>query len=986
MSPLSAPSARPIVDLPTGPTAPATASPTPLPQYFTTLKAYGGSRGDYVTAIAISASDWGSVLAGYDIGISAAEYDGYLVKLDKCGEMEWSKSYGGPLVDSISDVTMSQDGSIVFVGDWTPPNSIHSEILLGQVDSITGELTRVVSYSVIGEGTLRGYGLILTDDGSVLVIGTATTSSRTRALVLLLDASGIVVWFYALGGDMATRSYFYKDVTRLTSGDYVLVGHGLVDNKLVGVVSRVSANGERRRTFQWGVKGFDKAYLVARCRDGGYVIAAASRDYTPTDAITVLRFDSKNGLLWSVSIGGSGVDVPSKVIVTHDDGLLLVGSTTSYGTGTGPGHRMGCVIKLNVTGRMEWARGYGSGGYNRDYLYDVVELPGAGYRAVGNGLSNRAGAFMDAFLAQISAEGHLGDDSLLTDMTSVLREQSIEVVLVDVSAPMAYVDGIGADVTSSLTVKAISRQRKSFVQSPCQPSSYAYSAWPTEVPSAAEVTAPPSASSHPTSSCPTTSIPSVQPTTALPTSSLPTVAPSAPSSKPTPVPSHLPGNPTPQPTAMPSSTPSQPPTHRPTSHPTVQPSARPTSDATVHPTSSPTAHSPTTNPTALPRSGHPSLPPSCRPTRDPTVSPTHPPSCFPTLFPTRGGAPTDTPTAWPSISPGGDSSARSFGENSISVRSAIILATLAIALMFSARSFARWYVDDPHYTYASMCMAVGSFTTRTVLRNVESHNTKTAPGNNVIAREYVYAESGESQMVYFVRVEGTSQQDPARAMGSSSDDMCMLCSERGCVDKQGGVPGGGAMGEEGVVSEGGDVEALRQWDESSGDDDTYCYRNSLFVACGGSRSHDDGSSSDDLSSSQEFNRVGQCDADWMTDGTKSDGLESSGGGSSHPTLSAEPPTILDDPGGEMMGGWGGMSGNGSRTAHGMDAWGVSPWLGSVSRHSSGGSSSSDSSLSDLDAQVHVRGGEDGLEGRDESNAVIGRRRDFFEVSSDSESA
>ena len=207
----SAPSASPVVSVLTGPTLPPTAGPTSLPQYFSMLKAYGGSRGDYVTAIAISASDWGSVLAGFDIGSSAAEYDGYLVKLDKCGEMVWSKSYGGPLVDSINDVTVSQDGSIVFVGDWTPVNSIHSEVMLGRADSSSGELLGVMSYTVVGEHTLRGYSLIHTNAGSVLVVGTATTSSRTRALVLLLDVSGMVVWAFALGGDMATRSYYYKD-------------------------------------------------------------------------------------------------------------------------------------------------------------------------------------------------------------------------------------------------------------------------------------------------------------------------------------------------------------------------------------------------------------------------------------------------------------------------------------------------------------------------------------------------------------------------------------------------------------------------------------------------------------------------------------------------------------------------------------------------------------------------------------------------------
>ena len=83
----------------------------------------------------------------------------------------------------------------------------------------------------------------------------------------------------------------------MTLLDCVMVGQGCVSDACVSTVLRDSANGEWRHTSQWGVKGSDRAYSIARCRDGGYVIAAASRDYTSTAAITVLRFDSKDRLI-----------------------------------------------------------------------------------------------------------------------------------------------------------------------------------------------------------------------------------------------------------------------------------------------------------------------------------------------------------------------------------------------------------------------------------------------------------------------------------------------------------------------------------------------------------------------------------------------------------------------------------------------------------------------------------------------------------------
>ena len=283
-------------------------------------------------------------------------------------------------------------------------------------------------------------------------------------------------------------------------------------------------------------------------------------------------------------------------------------------------------------------------------------------------------------------------------------------------------------------------------------------------------------------------------------------------------------------------------------------------------------------------------------------------------------------------------------------------------------------MEDPHYSYADICMSVGGFAMRTVV-----HNTKTAPGVKVIAREYVYPESGEPQTVYFVRVEGapsavkgTSQQDTARATESSRDDVCVLSSERGDRNNHVRVPEGGVEGG------GGDIEAPRQWEDSSDDNDDY--HNSLFAASGGSGSSDDSSSSGNW---EEFGRVGRCGVDWMTGGLESDDLGGSEGGSS----SAEPPAVLDGPGGEIVGGWSGMSGNCSLSAHGRDAGGVCQWVGDSAKHNSSHSSSSDSSLSDLDAQIHVCDGvEDEQGGRHNCDADTGRRRDIFEVSCDSDSA
>ena len=220
-------------------------------------------------------------------------------------------------------------------------------------------------------------------------------------------------------------------------------------------------------------------------------------------------------------------------------------------------------------------------------------------------------------------------------------------------------------------------------------------------------------------------------------------------------------------------------------------------------------------------------------------------------------------------------------------------------------------MDDPHYSYADMCTAVGDFTKRTVMRSVERSPFKTPSGDNVIAREYVYPENGDQQMVYFVRVEGahsasvsaleaTRQQDIVPATELSRDDECVQSSERRGGGKQGEVSEGGgdswrlqwtggergeaeAMDgreEGGAVSRG--IEAECPWEDSSDGDydsnDDNGYRNTFFTVSDSSGSDGD-SNSDELPDSKESSRVCRSGAHSLTDGNVY-ALESDDSGSS----------------------------------------------------------------------------------------------------------
>lgn len=751
--------------------------------YYSMLRSYGGMRTDYLTAIALTVDDWGTVLVGYDIGISAAEYDGYVTKLDKCGDVIWTSNYGGALADSISAISIASDGSFVFVGQWTSPSTLKTEVMLVQVSPLTGMVRKGASFSIINDRAVTSNGMIFNPDGTALIVGTTTTSSRTRALIMLVDLKGIIAWSYALGGDTLGHSYFFIGTTRLNSGDYVAVGYGREGENVIGITARVSANGEGYFVAQWGRVKYDIAYSVASCRDGGYVIAASSQDTTPSESVQVLRMTALNELSWAVSISGTGRDIPSKIIVTRDDGFLVVGSTTSNAAGTAVSSAQGFLFKLDSSGQMQWARTYGKGSFYKDVFVDVFELPGGGYRVGGHGYTIRASGSSDAFVIQLSSNGDMSDiilGSYLTDAATVFSSQRVRIELSKFSVPFRYVDGVGGDITSVLTKIASPRQQKGFTSGNCE--SFAYSSWPTEDPTTSPSSSPPTlspttsnptssqpsvqpSSSNPTSSCPTTSAPSHSPSTTMPTTTEPTQNPTAPTKKPTPLPSILAGNPTPPPTLIPTLNPSEAPTRSPTGRPSFGPSAKPTLIPSTHPTSNPTPHVPTRLPTKVPTptpTTAPSHMPSRRPSRRPTADPTHLPTPRPTVAPivaTLAPSADDGVflTGEPTPQPTETAQSRSAGPDGMKARIgyAIILAAAVICLFYFVRSLMRWYLNDGDFTFSEMCATGFVYTYEYIFETYYKRKPdKLAVG--AVLMECVDSETGLSQMVYLAPVNGSN--------------------------------------------------------------------------------------------------------------------------------------------------------------------------------------------------------------------------------------
>jgi hypothetical protein len=541
----------------------------------------------------------------------------------------------------------------------------------------------------------------------------------------------------------------------INGGDIILVGYIATGSTTVGLITRVKSSGDVTMSKRFGSSGSDIAYSVSQCRDGGYVVAASSTSFSSKESILILRFNSHDEVIWVVCINGGNIDSPRKIIATRDGGFVVVGFTTSVGVGT----EKGCMIKLSNSGHIEWARAYGKLGYTKDNMMDVLELPGGGFRVVGDGKSYRASGSFDVFMAQITDEGEMRGHPALVDMSSIFLATSVTVVLSSHPESLSYVNVESAVVTSAVVVAAVSRSQQTYTSSTCTPDGFLYSPWPSESPSEAPFSsvpscepsstapAPSSPSSAPFSSTPT-ALPSGRPTTQSPTSSVPSEAPSSPTLAPTPVPSFTPGSPTPNPSRRPTAEPTMPPTSQPTVIPTTRPTRRPTSAPTAKPTAMPSC---------APTTASPSAKPSIRPTKQPSAPPTLVPTSAPTLSPTI--TPTVSPTieqdgyefsGSPSVAPTSqqDAQARSAGSKAqgavIDTSFGIIL---TLSIIFCVIIGIRIYSEDKDWSFILWCVEA---CTCPKFLSVKRHKTNSDEVNSA----YVDPETGEIRQVSFVVVPG----------------------------------------------------------------------------------------------------------------------------------------------------------------------------------------------------------------------------------------
>ena len=194
------------------------------------------------------------------------------------------------------------------------------------------------------------------------------------------------------------------------------------------IASMVLAEGpeiEWEATF--GDVDADYAYWVEVTPDSGYVIAGYSYEFESEDTeqdMFVVRTDRNGHAIWEKTYGGEKWDRATRIMVTDDDGYMLLGTTLSYSEGWYDIR----MFKLSPTGQTEWDKGYGEG-WDSYRANDFCRLLDGNYLVAGNSPDG-------IYVFKINSSGDL------------LNEVTIDIFVQEVEAIVATADG-GAMIVSN---------------------------------------------------------------------------------------------------------------------------------------------------------------------------------------------------------------------------------------------------------------------------------------------------------------------------------------------------------------------------------------------------------------------------------------------------------------------------------------------------------------------------------------------------------
>lgn len=197
-----------------------------------------------------------------------------------------------------------------------------------------------------------------TQDGNYITTGKKTLQGYESIVATKVNAKGELLWETIIFDDKAYTGFRGVDIIQNSDGGYILIAKVISVQKL----SFVSTNLRNIET-NTGAKGYYD--------------------------ILITKLSANGEREWFKLLGGSGEDMPVRVLFTSDNNIMLLGYTTSAdldvndsGKNTSSYNRDIWVTKVSQTGNIMAKKCFG--GNNNDIPFDMAKSPDGNFVIVGS--------------------------------------------------------------------------------------------------------------------------------------------------------------------------------------------------------------------------------------------------------------------------------------------------------------------------------------------------------------------------------------------------------------------------------------------------------------------------------------------------------------------------------------------------------------------------------------------------------------------------
>ncbi|MGD9493843.1 MAG: T9SS type A sorting domain-containing protein [Bacteroidales bacterium] len=371
---------------------------------------YGGS-GDEYGSTCIQTSDGGYIVTGSTDSYGLGGRDIYVVRTNEYGDTIWKKTCGGNGDDQATCIIETNDGGYAITGITSSFGAGSTDVYLIKINQ-NGDTIWTKTYG--GSGAESGYCLLQTPTNDYIISGFTESYSPVTSSIYIIktDSNGDTLW---------AKTYYKQDVNTgyaiiQTVDNNYLVGITLSNTVSTHdyMIAKIDSLGDTLWTKVYDKGANDWFSSVVELDGGDFVVSGFTNSlgYGGYDMF-LARYNSSGDEIWFKTYGGTEDDLGGGVIFTNDLSIINCGSTFSFGKGGEDFY----LVKINLNGDTIWTKTYG--GIDNDYGGSIMQTTDGGL--IIGGSSSSYGNGSEIFLIKTNPNGYAGIDQ----NCSIIKEVKI---------------------------------------------------------------------------------------------------------------------------------------------------------------------------------------------------------------------------------------------------------------------------------------------------------------------------------------------------------------------------------------------------------------------------------------------------------------------------------------------------------------------------------------------------------------------------------